>query len=478
MGRVAVILRFQWRAYWRRFKRSGNLTTNNAGIWILFGGIGVFKYLQQLPGVSTQLARSETTRYETLLAAVFLVWMLPVMAESWRSISSRALLHTPLTPRELFFIRLGSVFVSPVTWVIGVCSLALVYPIAKSPHPLTGLGALILFLLFSLAMSLAIAHVLSSAQARKLLLALLAGLSVVLGTIWIAKGNVSTLALWPNQLVARAAVESKPLGPLAVLLVMTIAAFGLSFWTFTRGLQYAGNRRSQRFSPLGLIHFPGRFGGLIKKDLRYFTRLLDGYFILPIVILFLVYLLTNSNPDAATVGVVLVIFYLPLISLASNCFGLDSALGLDRYTLFPLSGRDILLSKNLAFAMLLTILLGGIFPFAFWRFGAGTAALGFIEVMLVGLAYLAWGNWMSVRDVYKMQFYRFSSGGSPADAIIGMLFGSLPGLIMVYVLYRENSGASWKITLMIILYLMLYYLSVTQSGRRLEAQREEIRGFL
>lgn len=478
MDRVAVILKFQWRAYWRRFQRAGNLTTNNAGVWILFGGIGVFRYLQQLPGVGAQLARSETTRYETLLAGVFLVWMLPVMGESWRSISSRGLLHTPLTPLELFLIRLGSVFVSPVTWVIVACSLALSYPIAKAPNPGTASAALLLFLLFSLAMSLTIAHVLSSAYMRKLLLATLVVLSVGLGTVWIAKGSVSSFAFWPNQLAAGAAVGSKPFGPVAVLLAMTIAAFGLALWTFTLSLQYAGSRRTQRYTVLGLINFPGRFGSLLKKDLRYFTRLLDIYFIIPIVILFIIYLVSNPNPSPAIFMVVLVILYLPCISMPSNVFGLDSPLGLDRYTLFPLSGRDILLSKNLAFALLFLILVSAIFPLALWKFGAGITALGFIELILMGLAYLSWGNWMSVRDVYKMQFYRFSAGGSPADAIMGMLFGSFPGLILVYVLVRENSGALWKIILLSVVYVALYFFSVTRSGRRLEERREQIRNSL
>src|SRR5262245_9258083 len=131
MDRIAAILRFQWRAYWRRFQRKGNLTTNNAGVWILFGGLGIVRYLQQLPGVAAQLGRGETKRCEALLVAVFLVWMFPVMGETWRSITSRSLLHTPLTSTNLYFLRLGSVFVSPASWIIAACSLALVYPIAK-----------------------------------------------------------------------------------------------------------------------------------------------------------------------------------------------------------------------------------------------------------------------------------------------------------------------------------------------------------
>ena len=468
MDRVAAILGFQWRAYWRRFHRAGNLTTNNAGVWILFGGITVVRYLQFLPRVSTQLAHGETARYEALLIGVFLVWMFPVMGESWRSIGSRALLHTPLTPRELFLIRLGSVFVSPVTWVIVVCSLALGYPLANAPNPLAGMIALVLFLLFSLAMSLTIAHVLSSAAMRRLLLAAIVVLSVLVGGLWLTKSTLA-VAWWPNRLAAVAAVQANAFRPVAALAVLTIVAFGVSLWTFRSSLQYVGSRRSQRFTVLGLIHFPGRLGGLLKKDLRYFVRLLDVHFALPIVILFVIYLASNPEPSASVFRVVLIILFLPWISMTSNCFGLDSPLGLDRYSLFPLSGRDILLSKNLAFVVLCIGLVGAIFPLAFWRFGAGIMVLGFVELVLMALAYLSWGNWMSVREPYKMQFHRFSAGGSPADAIMGMLFGSVPGLIMVY------SGALWTTVLLILVYSALYYLSLTRSGRQLDQRRENIR---
>ena len=299
MDRVAAILILQWRAYWRRFQRAGNFTTSNAGVWILLGGIGVLKYLQQLPGIAAQLARSETARYESLLMAVFFVWMLPVMGESRRSINSRALLHTPLTSTELFFIRLGSVFVSPVSWVIAAASLALVYPMTKAAHSATGIAALLLFMLFSLATSLTIAHVLSSAYMRTLLLGALV-VAAALAGVWLAKGKIwtSAFAWWPNQLAADAAVASKPFGPISVLVAMTVAAFGLSLWTFTGSLQPGRSRRSQRFTVFRWIEFPGRLGGLVKKDLRYFIRWLDLYFAIPIVI----FLSTSFNASRSSAG--------------------------------------------------------------------------------------------------------------------------------------------------------------------------------
>ena len=480
MDRIAAILRFQWRAYWRRFRRAGNISANNVGVLVLFAGIAVFRYLQQLPAIAAQLSRSETSRYETALTIVFVVWMLPVLGESSRSIMSRDLLHTPLTSIELFLIRLGSVFISPVTWVIVAASLTLCYPISKASHPGTGIVALLLFVLFSLAISLTIAHVLSSGFMRKLLVGALFVLSVVLGGSWLLSGRILSAgpAWWPHKLAAQATVSSRPFGSLAALALLTIVAFGVSLWTFNGSLEPGEARRSQRLTILGLVEFPGRLGGLMKKDLRYFTRSLDLYLVLPIVIMLDIYLATAPDPSAPIFRAVLVFLFLPLFSLVSNCFGLDSPLGFDRYAPLPLSGRDILLSKNLAFASLVVLLFVAIFPFAFLRFDLGVIALGFIEVALMALAYLSWGNWMSVRDPYRMQFYRFSSGGSPIDAIMGLIFGSLPGLLMAYLIYSEGYAAIWKIAMITVVYVAAYYLSITRSGRRFEERREEIRSAL
>jgi len=324
-------------------------------------------------------------------------------------------------------------------------------------------------------MSLTIAHALTSAYVRKILLGAVIVVSAVLGAFWFASDKALSFAWWPNQLVAGAAVARNPVVPVAVLALMTVATFGLSFWSFVQSLQSAGTRRSQRFTVLRWVDFPGRFRGLLKKDLRYFMRLLDVYFTLPIVILFVYYLVSTSEPSATIFRVVLLILFLPCMSLADNLFGLDSPHGLDRYALFPLSGRDILLSKNVALGLVLIILSGAILPFALWRLGVGVTALGMLELLLLGLAYLSWGNWMSVRQPYRMQFYRFSAGGSPADAVIGIFFGSVPGVIMIYLLYREDTGVVWKMCLMIVAYFALYYASLTRSGHRFEERLEAIR---
>src|SRR5689334_7872028 len=111
MDRIRAVLQCQWRAYWR-FRRTGKLNTSNLGLLVMVGGFGIIRLFQQLPRVAAQLAQGGTARYETLLLLVFLIWLFPVMGESRRSISSRNLLHFPLSSRKLFLIRLSSVFFS------------------------------------------------------------------------------------------------------------------------------------------------------------------------------------------------------------------------------------------------------------------------------------------------------------------------------------------------------------------------------
>ena len=476
MDRVATILKCQWRAYWRRFRRAGNLTTNNAGVLVLFGGLGLVRYFQQLPLTAAQLAKGETARYETLLAVVFVLWMLPVLGESRRSISSRDLLHFPLTSTELFSIRLASVFFSPVSWIVVFCSLALVYPITAASHPLAGMLAMLLLLLLGVFASLTIANLLNSGLVRRIAVVMLLASTVAVWFAWNRGGLKQSLSsLLPHRLAASAAVSSAPLRSVAILTFMVVLVLCLSRATFPLSLQPRQNRRSQKLTLFDAIEFPGRFGGLIKKDLRYGSRLLDLYLALPLVVLFDIYLISNPAPSAVGFWIVVGAVFLPCVGLVFNCFGLDSPLGLDRYALLPLSGRETLVSKNLAFAALMLALFALIVPLALWKFGVVVSGLGLLELNVIGLAYLTYGNWMSVKQPFKMQFYRFASGGSPADALMGLIFTSIPAVVSVYLLYHENARAVWKLALLAGLYFAIYFFSLARSARVFESEREAIR---
>ena len=478
MDRVATVLQCQWRAYRRRFRRAGNLTTNNLGALILLGGLGAIRYFQHLPLAAKQLAKGETTRYEALLLVVLLVWMLPVIAESKRSITAGRLVHLPLTVNELFLIRLGSIFCSPLAWIIVAGTLLLAYPLAFAQHPFAGVVAFFVFLMLGLFVSLTITDLLQSGVARKLAFGVVLAASVAGGLLWMGRGaefSASLKSVLPHRLAANAAVSTTPLISVAILVVVTVLFALLARWTFRSTLQPRAARRSPAFTFFGVLQIPGKFGGLIKKDLTYASRLLDLYLALPLVILFDVYLVSNPAPSATALFVVVALLFTPCLSIAFNAFGLDSPLGLDRYTLLPLSNREKLLSKNLAFAAVMIALFITLLPLSFWKLGTSAVVSGFLELLVVWLAYVTFGNSLSVKQPFKMQFYRFSSGGSPVDALMGMIFGSIPALILVFLLARGSGGAVWQIGVLLVIYAALFYFSLARAARALEHRWEELR---
>ena len=475
MDRVTAILKCQWRAYWRRFRGSASLRADNVGIMVLFGGLASLRFLQQLPLVASQLERGQTARYETLLNVVFFAWMVPVLGESRRAITSRALLHFPLPPGELFLIRAGSVFCSPLSWIVVALSWTLSLTVTVAEHPVAGMIGLLALLLLGLFVSLTITHLLQSALARRLSFVLLLALSVAAGLLWLQKQTqfATTLrSLMPHRLAVDAATSSTPFRSVVILLALTAFSVIVALWTFTLTLHSQQARRSQRVFSLNQL--PGKFGGLLKKDLRYSSRLLDVYLVVPIVILFNLYL--PAYP--ITFAIVIAVLFLPCISLVFNCFGLDSALAFDRYTLFPLSGKEKLFSKNLAFAVLMFGVLATILPLAFWRLGSRVTLIGLMEFIAVVLAYMFCGNWFSVKQPFRMQLYRFASGGTLVDMVIGIIIASAPGALTVYLLAIEDDRMGWKLAGITLLCLALYLVSLSRSARVLEGQHEHIRRVL
>ena len=129
MGRLSSILICQWRAYWRRFARSGNLTAGNQGIMLIIALIVFYKYIQALTVAANELHRGKTAMLERLLVGLFLAWLFPLLSSSRLSVATRSLRQWPLTLTELFIIRSGSQLITPFAWLIVTASLAIAYPL-------------------------------------------------------------------------------------------------------------------------------------------------------------------------------------------------------------------------------------------------------------------------------------------------------------------------------------------------------------
>src|SRR6185503_5592092 len=163
----------QWRAFWRRFNRAGNLNASNQGILLIFSVLLLIRYLKALHAAAGELPLGKTHIFQSLLLAIFLAWLFPLVNNARTSISTRKLMHLPLRPVELFCIRLISLIFPPFSWLIVAGSLATCYSIVLAQNPLAGMMAAFLFIGFSALTGVTVAQLLSVGVFRKLFLAVL-----------------------------------------------------------------------------------------------------------------------------------------------------------------------------------------------------------------------------------------------------------------------------------------------------------------
>ena len=238
------------------------------------------------------------------------------------------------------------------------------------------------------------------------------------------------LALWPltggQRLGLRfASLALSPVTWIGVFILLKTARplLALAFCGLAAGVQGTaalGRQAARRDPHLDLLRyvpqFPGRLGGLVRKNMREILSLLDPYAALLISIGGGAYRLFGAHPDPAAFAIIGLLVALTMSTYAQSLFGreLGSGSGMTRYRLLPLGGWEILLAKDIAFLATLFVLLLPLDP------GPG---------MTFGLVALALGHHSSVLFELPQQRWRFTGGRllpvGALQAVGGMALGFL-----------------------------------------------------
>ena len=484
MDRISTIVGYEWRAYWRRFSRAG-LRAGNQGILLILTVLIAIKYFQFLLLTSARVERGDTTSLTALLGLVFLAWLFPLGANTRHTTASHKWLHLPLSLIERFLLRASSLLIPPTAWIVVVGSLAIVYPLAHANNPVLGVVAGLLFILLAWLMGLTVMNLLNSLHWRTTL-GIAALVIVAITSMYVIREGVSakplTRFISPAVLVVRAATarasNQSVLTPgisVVALALLTLTAGCLALWSFKRSLYATPAGAGAKVMLLSSRVFPGRLGGLISKDLKYFCRLLDIYLGVAVAMLGCLYLVVSIEPSASILWSFIVVVFLCNSAVVFNSFGLDSPPGLDRYTLLPLSGKSIVFSKNLAYLMIISLQVIPVLVLGGWRLGILSSLAGLIETLVLAFAYLTWGNWMSVHHPLKTQFFRFAnSGAALVDSMGGLIFGSVPGIALIYLWQGQGIRPAAGTILVFLLTAVLYLASVTRFGAHFSRDRERI----
>jgi hypothetical protein len=172
---------------------------------------------------------------------------------------------------------------------------------------------------------------------------------------------------------------------LAVLAALCGAGFALSF------LPEATRGGALRLVPAP----PGRWGQLVRKDLRQMLVTLDVYIAVILCAGGIAYRIADRNApfDEAGEGIMLLVL-VALSGCAQSLFGLDGAGGRVRYALLPLRGWEVLMAKDAAFLTMAVAL---------------TAPLNPVGGLAGALVALAFGHATSLNRPRAQVRWRFTS---------------------------------------------------------------------
>ena len=482
MAGVRLILKYQWKAHWRRFMRAGQVTHLDLLLLLLFGALFIYKLPPDLWRASRELAIGQTARMERLLFPLAIAWFYSLSENSLLSLSPKNLFRYPLTTTSLLLIRIGSFFISPVTMLIVAGSLLSALPFLSSPRPFFGIVAALLFFVTVASLGLSLSYFMSSAALRRRLMIAALVIIAAIGVVLFAVGRDAarrlgvTVLFTPIRLITRAAVAPDywtALSSLAILIACVALALLLLRWSFGRSLSDQEVNRPRANRAARFFRFPGRLGGLVSKEHKYFRKMPSTWICLLFTLAYSQIFWLAAPYPATYHSIILLVFFMNT-GLSWNSFGLDEPSEINRYLLLPLSGRDVLLGKNLGFAVIVAVQLSVMLPLAFWRLGWREVSFGLIEAVALSLAYLAWGNLASVMAPFKMRFYQLDSGGPLIEGLIGMALGSLPGAVIVYLTRFNSELLVVKIASVLALTTLAYLGSLHFAGRKFERDWQKI----
>jgi len=479
MAGIALILRYQWRAFWRRFIR----TRHRAQFYLTGLAVLGWASVAILPGTlsraAQELSAGQTTSMEAVLLTFFVLWVFVLVEDASVSLTSRHLRTFPIEAGRLLLVRILSVFCSPVALLIALGSVISLWPLLFARQ--TVLGGIAALLLFALALvsAMSASHVLGVPELRRKLAAPMAVVGIALGAVFFTRGFRgierlrAVVALMPPHLVSDVAVAatlSATIIPLMTLVGITAVVCYLLFWSFRRSVFGESSERAMGRAADRVLWFPGRFGGLVRMEQHYFRKVLDLWPGLLLVLAITVASLFGPLPPIVPQSIIVIVFMLNT-NVIMNCFGLNTSDELNRYAILPLRGKEVLLVKNMGLTLIVAAQLALLVLTAMWRSGALEAGAEVLTAAVLLLSHLAWGNLVSVTAPFKMQFYHFASSGTPLTALVGSTIGSAPGVIVLVQLHSESSVSAAAIVGVLLLSLAAYLVSLHWSGRSFEHRR-------
>jgi len=237
----------------------------------------------------------------------------------------------------------------------------------------------------------------------------------------------------------------------------------------------ASGSRNRSVGPI--LGLPAPLGTAVAKELRFLSRTLDALmgYVGGIIATVWIFVRPDQGPWVIALVMPAVVFNEMVIPL--NNFGLDGS-AVDRYRLLPMSSRQVILSKNIAYLLLVMIELALPVLAACVRIGIPYTLGCLVGCFAVCCATMAWGNFVSIRSPAAREFFNFDSAeqaGGLMPILYSLLIWSVPAglgaLLLAINVWVFLIGES----LILAAAATIWWSTLGAAGRQFTARAESMR---
>lgn len=519
---VAIkLLPYMWKAWWRKLEQKGVWHGANTAMvmgFAMMGFIGVLvASIVALKSFRGDSIAQGMMVLEASLSSVMMGWLVvPIMVGSTtaegRGIQPTRMGQFPLGSFSLLLVGLLSRLVQPIYWILLGASLVAMLPMLAVPNPVAGFTAGILFIVFSAMLAWSVdlfsSAVFTSRRGREVmmvavLLLVIPFLAIISGDFSLDEGDIMfslgdrTVLLFSEDGSSGLLTQTRPYSPavwvsgvadgssrnLGLLLLGAAAIFSsvLSLLSLKRVMKHPPSSLSGRKGTSRAIGVPPGFsstiGPLVVKELRYLTRTLDHLMGVGMGLAAMAWIMIR--PDhliyVLPLGAFQIVFNESAIPL--NCFGLDGP-GADRYRLLPLSGRQVILTKNLAYFAVVVIHLAPLFLGALIKGAAMMTLCAVLGTAAACLMTAAAGNFSSINSPASRAFFNFDSkeqtGGTLALLMAGAIW-ILPIGLYFALSWLGMWAAALGLAVLLGVVFLVYRMAITKAGNAFENGGQKMR---
>lgn len=463
-------LRYQQVAHWRRAFSVRSQHDKLSFFLVLIVLIGAYRLILLLNTAASELQTGKTEVWAAIAAIVFFVWAIPAVECQALAAKTDDFYFLPINKRRFALINISNTFLVPTAVIALLISVAAIYPLLFSLHPVVGSLGLFLYCFLAAFAWTAFFRLLKIGSFRVLIFVAALSLAIFLVRQSQAFSVSELISIAPIVQIASGEEVYKNL----TLLVAAVAAAFLVLlivMTSSTSSRSVRNRRSPGI--LSRIRIPLHLGESIKKDLFFAWKTPDCYLSLLVCTIYAI-ILVQVDFSFVSFSVAITLSVMLSTTLAFNIFGLETPAGFQRLTLAPIKPADLLKAKNKAFFLLVFTQSFFLLPLVLYKFGVLWLFIAGIKTTSICLLCFAFGNHLSMRFPFKMRFYEFSIGGSIPAALLGIASVSIVCNLPDIVSRGHVTIALIGNVILLPLSYLVYKFSLDRASKELPGYWEDI----